>query len=72
MAHHGTNRSTVNPAHNIMTGLFIVFWIVMVVASIGWYGFLLFYIGFKGGREIREMTRILSERPENRRTNTQK
>ena len=55
-----------------MTGLFIVFWIVMVVASIGWYGFLLFYIGFKGGREIREMTRILSERPGNSRTNTQK
>ena len=55
-----------------MTDLFIVFWIVMVVASIGWYGFLLFYIGFKGGGEIREMTRILGERPGNSRNNTQK
>ena len=55
-----------------MTSLFIVFWIVMVVASIGWYGFLLFYIGFKGGREIREMTRILGARPVNGKTNTQK
>ena len=55
-----------------MTDLFIVFWIVMVVASIGWYGFLLFYIGFKGGREIREMTRILGDRPRNGRKNTQK
>jgi hypothetical protein len=55
-----------------MTALFVIFWIVMAVASIGWYGFLLFYIGFKGGREIREMIRILSERPGNIRTNTQK
>ena len=55
-----------------MIDIFIVFWSVMVVASIGWYGFLLFYIGFKGGREIREMTRILGGRPGNGRTNTQK
>ena len=51
-----------------MTDLFIVFWIVMVAASIGWYGFLLFYIGFKGGREIREMTRVLGDRSENDKT----
>jgi len=24
----------------------------MIFASIAWYGFLLFYVGFKGGREI--------------------
>jgi hypothetical protein len=44
----------------------------MVVASIGWYGFLLFYIGFKGGCQIREMIKVLGERPGNGRNNTQK
>jgi len=34
---------------------FLLFWTVMIFASIFWYGFLLFYIGFKGGREIKTL-----------------
>jgi hypothetical protein len=45
-----------------MTDLFVVFWTVMIFASILWYGFLLFYVGAKGGREIKTLTRTLGER----------
>lgn len=45
-----------------MNTLFIVFWTVIVFTSIAWYGFLLFYVGAKGGREIRQMTKRLRER----------
>ena len=47
-----------------MSDGFLIFWTVMIFASIGWYGFLLFYVGFKGGRELREMTQMLSRRGE--------
>ena len=45
-----------------MIVLFVVFWTVMIFASIAWYGFLLFYVGFKGGREIRALTKTLDQR----------
>ena len=45
-----------------MIVLFVVFWTVMIFASIAWYGFLLFYVGFKGGREIRALTKALDQR----------
>lgn len=45
-----------------MIDLFVVFWTVMIFLSICWYGFLLFYVGFKGGKEIRAMTKQLDER----------
>lgn len=45
-----------------MTNLFMVFWIAMVFTSIVWYGFLLFYIGAKGWKELREMTKFLGAR----------
>ena len=45
-----------------MIDLFVVFWTVMIFASIAWYGFLLFYVGFKGGREIRALTKMLDQR----------
>jgi hypothetical protein len=48
-----------------MSTAFIIFWSVMIFASIGWYGFLLFYVGFKGGREIRAMTKAFKQRDEN-------
>ena len=32
---------------------FIIFWAVLLFSSIAWYGFLVFYIGLKAGREIR-------------------
>ena len=47
-----------------MSTVFIVFWSVMIFASIAWYGFLIFYVGFKGGREIKEMTRAFDRRDE--------
>jgi len=43
-----------------MNHLFLIFWTLMIFASIAWYGFLIFYIGFKGGREIKAMTKTLS------------
>jgi len=39
-----------------------VFWAVMIFASIAWYFFLLFYVGFKGGWEILRMGRRLDEK----------
>jgi hypothetical protein len=45
-----------------MSDLFILFWTVMIFASIAWYGFLLFYVGFKGGREIKALTKTLDQR----------
>jgi hypothetical protein len=35
----------------------------MIFLSIFWYAFLLFYVGAKGGKEIKEMTRVLGRRP---------
>ena len=40
-----------------MSHLFLIFWTIMIFASLFWYGFLVFYIGIKGGREIKAMTR---------------
>ena len=31
---------------------FLFFWTVLIFASICWYGFLVFYLGVKAGREI--------------------
>ena len=39
-----------------------IFWAVMIFASIAWYFFLLFYVGFKGGWEILRMGRRLNEK----------
>ena len=49
-----------------MNTFFIWFWTVMIFASIAWYGILLFYLGVKGGIEIKRMTRALTERHERR------
>ena len=49
-----------------MNTLFIVFWSVMIFASITWYGFLIFYVGYKGGREIGAMTRAFERRHKER------
>ena len=40
-----------------MIDLFLIFWTLMIFSSLAWYGFLLFYVGAKGGREIRELIR---------------
>ena len=39
------------------------FWMGLILASIFWYAFLLFYVGIKGGTEIIALRRNLSERP---------
>ena len=47
-----------------MKDFFAWFWTAMVFASIAWYTVLLFYVGIKGGHEILQMARTLSERTE--------
>lgn len=41
---------------------FVIFWSIMIFASIGWYGLLVFYVGYKGGREIKSMTKEFKRR----------
>ncbi len=45
-----------------MIDLFLVFWAVMIFSSICWYGFLVFYVGAKGAKEIKAMTQALTQR----------
>ena len=45
-----------------MSDVAVFFWTIMIFASVGWYAFLLFYVGFKGGVEIKEMTKTLAQR----------
>ena len=45
-----------------MLDFFALFWTLMIFCSLYWYGFLLLYIGLKGGREIIALTRTLAER----------
>jgi hypothetical protein len=45
-----------------MSSPFVLFWSAMIFGSIAWYGFLVFYVGAKAGREIIEMTRRLGKR----------
>ncbi len=40
------------------------FWMGLILASILWYAFLLFYVGIKGGKEIITLGRNLSQRPQ--------
>jgi hypothetical protein len=42
-----------------MNPLLVAFWAVLIFASILWYGFLVFHVGWKAGREIRDLTRSL-------------
>ena len=45
-----------------MNSPFVIFWAVLLFASIVWYGYLVFYIGYKAGREILALMKTLSER----------
>jgi len=40
------------------------FWRIILYASIAWYALLVFYVGFRGLQDIREMVQILKERKE--------
>jgi hypothetical protein len=42
--------------------IYVFIWTLLTIVSIGWYALLLFYIGYKGGKEIIEMTRELRKR----------
>lgn len=44
-----------------MTSIFIAFWLVLILASIAWYGFLVVYIGIRAGRDIKALIRSLGE-----------
>ena len=44
-----------------MNTFWIIFWALLIFTSIFWYGFLVFYVGAKAGREIREMIKKLAE-----------
>ncbi len=44
-----------------MNTLLVAFWTLLIFASIAWYGFLVFYVGWKAGREIKVLTRTLGE-----------
>jgi hypothetical protein len=45
-----------------MKDLFVWFWTAMIFSSIAWYAYLLFHVGYQGGRDILRMARALSER----------
>ncbi len=47
-----------------MNSFFVLFWTVIVFASVAWYAILLIMVGSKGASELREMVRKLSERPD--------
>ena len=49
-----------------MTTFLIWFWSVLIFASIAWYGFLVFYVGIKAGREVKQLTEALSRPPSRR------
>ena len=36
------------------------FWYVVILSSVAWYGFLVFYVGYKGFFDIIEMTQALN------------
>ena len=42
-----------------MNDPFVIFWSALVLGSIAWYGGLVFYVGIKAGRDIRELTASL-------------
>lgn len=44
-----------------MDTLFIIFWVGLILASIVWYGGLVFYVGIKAGRDIRDMIKSLTQ-----------
>lgn len=44
-----------------MEKFFIIFWAAMILGSIAWYGFLVFYVGIKAGRDIRTLVQSLRQ-----------
>jgi hypothetical protein len=44
----------------------VLFWTALLFASIAWYAFLVVYIGWKAGREIRELIQTLGPAPDDK------
>ncbi|MFZ9839063.1 MAG: hypothetical protein ACO3JJ_11070 [Opitutaceae bacterium] len=42
-----------------MNPVLVAFWGLLLAASLVWYGFLVFHVGGKAGREIRDLTATL-------------
>jgi hypothetical protein len=42
-----------------MNSVLVAIWGLLLAASIVWYGFLVFHVGWKAGREIRGLTATL-------------
>ncbi len=42
-----------------MNTVLVTFWGLLLAASLAWYGFLVFHVGWKAGREIRDLTATL-------------
>jgi hypothetical protein len=40
---------------------FTLFWTALVLASVIWYGALVFIVGIKAGRDIRDLIKSLTE-----------
>jgi hypothetical protein len=40
---------------------FVLFWAALILGSVAWYGFLVFHVGFKAGRDIRDLIRTLRD-----------
>jgi hypothetical protein len=39
---------------------FVLFWAVLLYTSIAWYGFLVFFIGIRAGKELKTLIRDLT------------
>lgn len=44
-----------------MDAFFIFCWVALILASIAWYGGLVFYVGIKAGRDIRDLIKSLTK-----------
>jgi len=38
---------------------FVLIWVALIAGSVLWYGFLVFYVGIKAGRDIAQMIAAL-------------
>lgn len=45
-----------------MNTILVIIWAVLIAVSIGWYAFLVFYVGAKAGREIKTMIARLRDK----------
>ena len=41
---------------------YVLIWAVLLFASIAWYGFLVFFIGFRAGKELKTLIKDLTSK----------